>query len=497
MTTSVTPASPLLLLLLATILLAAAALPSYPSAALFGAVSLVSAAGACTDDFDCSLAGSCVNGKCECQAWTKGDDCAALNLAPLSSADAVRPIVEPTSPPGNWTRWGGSVVHDADGDGMYHMFAAEMAEGCTLGVWTFKSQVMHATSSSATGPFTRVGVAIPSEAHNPVLTRDPSDGTWLIWTCGCPYTPQHAAGCARETVTCPGGAPPQWTTTVYSSASLSGPWEAHPDILGNITRAWSTASIGSQNVSPVFDATSKSGALTLMFKGPDNNTEASIATAPSWRGPYTLRHVNVFARYFAQNITNEDCYLWQSPADGFWHALSHRMSPADRGTFVSGGHAFAKDLDDWRYALTPAYTDQVALSGGGTYNLQRRERPQLLFGSDGLPAVLFNGVTKSTGGGGTGYDGNCFTFPQKLGTAAAAAPPANAPSASAASVVGFSCDDANCTGPPSSPSNVIGPLPADVCCTIHDPDGNPPFGAMVRLARHYPRTTCSVRVPEQ
>ena len=76
----------------------------------------------------------------------------------------------------------------------------------------------------------------------------------------------------------------------------------------------------------------------------------------------------------------------------------------------------------------------------------------------------------------------------------------NAPPASAASVVGFSCDDANCTGPPSSPSNVIGPLPADVCCTIHDPDGNPPFGAMVRLATTYPRTTHHMQctcVPEQ
>ena len=376
---------------------------------------VVSAACACTDDFDCSLAGSCVNGKCQCQAWTKGDDCAALNLAPVSSADAVHAIVEPTSPPGNWTRWGGSVVHDVDGDGMYHMFAAEMAEGCKLNVWTFKSRVMHAVSNSSTGPFTRVGVAIPFEAHNPVLTRDPSDGTWLIWTCGCPYTPKHADGCASEApVICPGGAQAQWTTTVYSSASLYGPWEPHPDILGNITRG----RLGSQNVSPVFDQTS-SGPLTLMFKGPDNNTEASIATAPSWRGPYTLVQVNVFAKYFEENITNEDCFMWQSAADGYYHVLSHRMSPADRGTFVSGGHAFAKSIDDWKYALTPAYTDELELSDGGTYALQRRERPQLMFGADGLPALLFNGVTVRTSPSGSGYDGTCFTFPQKLGTAAA------------------------------------------------------------------------------
>ena len=43
-----------------------------------------SSAAACSTDLDCSLAGSCVAGKCECEAWTKGADCAALNLSPLA-----------------------------------------------------------------------------------------------------------------------------------------------------------------------------------------------------------------------------------------------------------------------------------------------------------------------------------------------------------------------------------------------------------------------------
>ena len=220
---------------------------------------------ACTSDLDCSLAGSCESGRCRCQAWTKGEDCAALNLAPIGSAADIRSIVEPAE---NRTRWGGSVVHDTDGDGMYHLFAAEMAEGCSLGVWTFKSQVVHAVGNSSAGPFRRVGVAIPSEAHNPVLSRDPTDDTWLIWTCGCPFAPARADGCAHEVPSCPGGAPAQWTTTVYSSKSLDGPWEPHVDVLGNITRG----RLGSQNVSPVF---AEDGSVTLMFKGPDNNTEAS------------------------------------------------------------------------------------------------------------------------------------------------------------------------------------------------------------------------------
>ena len=40
------------------------------------------------------------------------------------------------------------------------------------------------------------------QAHNPVLSRA-TDGTWLIWTCGCPHEAQP--GCSRGALTCPGG----------------------------------------------------------------------------------------------------------------------------------------------------------------------------------------------------------------------------------------------------------------------------------------------------
>ena len=139
-------------------------------------------------------------------------------------------------------------------------------------------QVIHAIADSPLGPFTRVGIAIPTEAHNPVLSLDTNDGTWLIWTCGCPHAwPPGDGNCTRQPLTCPGGAQAPWTTTVYSSKSLDGPWVPHVDLLGNITRG----RLGSQNVSPIMHA---DGSLHLMFKGPDNNTEASIAYAPHWKG---------------------------------------------------------------------------------------------------------------------------------------------------------------------------------------------------------------------
>jgi len=88
----------------------------------------LSSSTACSTDVDCSLAGACVSGKCHCEGWTKGADCAALNLVPLTSAALLAPAVLPVS---NTTRWGSSPAFEG---GVYHLFSAEMADHCTLGV---------------------------------------------------------------------------------------------------------------------------------------------------------------------------------------------------------------------------------------------------------------------------------------------------------------------------------------------------------------------------
>ena len=90
-----------------------------------------------------------------------------------------------------------------------------------------------------------------------------ADGTWLIFTCGCPHEPAAEDCTAERSWTCPGGAEPAWTTTAYSSRSLDGPWEAHVDLLGEATRAVGGVKLGSQNVSPIMKA---DGSVVLMFK---------------------------------------------------------------------------------------------------------------------------------------------------------------------------------------------------------------------------------------
>ena len=370
----------------------------------------------CTDDLDCSLAGACVAGVCLCEKWTRGHDCAELNLKPLSSAKALTSAVVPVD---GTTRWGGSVVEDRNGT--FHMFGAEFANDCSLASWGHQSRVYHAVSDNATGPFTRLGVAVGTEAHNPVMTRDPVDGTWLLFTMGCPYDNSKDQSCAKTNISCGvHGIGAYWTTTVYSSMSLNGPWEPHVDLLGNLTLGWFS---GSQNVAPMFNS---NGSIVLMFKGTNKDDElqqgqatpCNIATAPQWRGPYTILKYNIFGQYVKDDIVTEDCFLWRQPA-GTFQALCHRgkNSVEEPGgnwkTPNVGGHAFARTLDDWRYASTPSYTTEVALVSpeGGSLTIGRRERPQIFLGHDGTPSVLYNAVQPYP----KGTAGLDFTFAQTVG----------------------------------------------------------------------------------
>ena len=48
----------------------------------------------CSDELGCSLAGRCVAGKCLCEAWTKGEDCSVLRLAPLAKPADLQSVVQ-------------------------------------------------------------------------------------------------------------------------------------------------------------------------------------------------------------------------------------------------------------------------------------------------------------------------------------------------------------------------------------------------------------------
>ena len=55
-------------------------------------------------------------------------------------------------------------------------------------------------------------------------------------------------------------------------------------------------------------------------------------------------------------------------------------------------HAFSRDGVKWALAETAPYSYAVNYSDATTALLWRVERPQLVFGADGAPTALFNGV---------------------------------------------------------------------------------------------------------
>lgn len=88
---------------------------------------------------------------------------------------------------------------------------------------------------------------------------------------------------------------------------------------------------------------------------------------------------------------------------------------------VVGGHAMSLTADlfgEWEYNYwTAAYAMQVNWAAPSTQApplLLRRERPKLLFGLDGRPTHLFNGVSIGDATTGDPAQRNSFTFAQAL-----------------------------------------------------------------------------------
>jgi hypothetical protein len=94
--------------------------PSYDPHAVSGTVDWP-----CRSDEDCSLNGECsAAGACACrQAW-KGRRCETLAILPATRGAGYRG----TDGGANTSSWGGAVLKG--GDGLYHMWAAEMTEHC-------------------------------------------------------------------------------------------------------------------------------------------------------------------------------------------------------------------------------------------------------------------------------------------------------------------------------------------------------------------------------
>jgi hypothetical protein len=147
------------------------------------------AASACSNDYECSLNGVCKAGACACDVPWTGAACAMIGFDPAPAGGMYGFGV-----PFATSSWGGNALEDG---GLWHLFVTEIAgTGCGLHAWGHSSTVVHATSKTPEGPYTKQGLALPHQAHNPQTIKIGQH--WYIFHIGTAANAGEPAPCNEQ-----------------------------------------------------------------------------------------------------------------------------------------------------------------------------------------------------------------------------------------------------------------------------------------------------------
>lgn len=146
---------------------------SWPMNITSGTVSLPPPGPCTSDGLCCSLNGDLVNGSCRCDPAWRGDDCGELALVPAASLDGAyqtKVNMSDCAVSCGPSSWGGLPLRN-ETDGMYHLFASQFVQNCTLGGWNPGSTVVRAVSSDPFGPYVYAETVFGTFHHNPTVRR--------------------------------------------------------------------------------------------------------------------------------------------------------------------------------------------------------------------------------------------------------------------------------------------------------------------------------------
>lgn len=353
------------------------------------------AAHACDSDFDCSGGlGVCnaVDGTCSCKAGWTGSSCNEMKFVPNSARRAY--------PSTLWT-WGGSPI--VDDTGVFHLFSSEMSNQCGILHYCVSSRVIHLTSPSATGPYTRREIALSPRAdawdngaiHGISVHRLPNK-TYVLFYMGSMQPglkkqPNCSAGSGEKSANSTFGSHAGRRIGIATAQSLEGPWRRlSAPIFGPDAHAWDNIDVS--NPSPIIQ---KNGSVILLYKGRGSRQQhMGLAFASSINGPYVRNSSGATA----PNLPGEDPWGWVDDETGIFHAVfhtgngrtsagSHRWSADGIHWYGDGSTAAYTGLMNWANDADPAHARKVTV-------LARRERPQILLqgeagSSYGRPRYLF------------------------------------------------------------------------------------------------------------
>ena len=350
---------------------------------------LPSGGGACAAAVDCHLCGLCRGGRCVCDPEWAGSDCAHLNLQPARLHSGYPSVPATAALPSNASfTWGGAVVRSA---GLYHGFFTEFLEHCpmTYGTWSTQTQIRHATSPAADGPWTPLDVAVPDAAGNPVLTQAP-DGTWLLY-----FTSHRWRGPTRNCSGavsawgpphyCKNGSDPNMQcaqgVSLAHSKTLAGPWTIQMDVV----KFWAT-----NPGAPIFRAGNGSAPASMLMAYKTATVIAGTMcrcigalTAENWTAwPYNHFPLGAPNACIGADPHLEDpSNLWEDRR-GNVHLLTHNNG--------WGGAAASPDFGrSWHFNFSRlSYDYEVEFEDGSKLACVKREEPKVLLGEDGQPTML-------------------------------------------------------------------------------------------------------------
>ncbi len=338
----------------------------------------------------------------------------ALGLAALGTRSMSVAATAPTAPTSalgddvDFSRWlqpvpAGAVFEDPEfsiwcgsavrgDDGKYHLFYSRWPRRLGHKAWVTHSEVARAVADRPEGPYRHADVVPPARGggfwdgsctHNPTILR--VGKKYCLY-----YMGNYGDGIVQQ--------PLNWTHRnhqrigVATADSPAGPWTrfdrpvvdisadaAAPDALMTSNPAVCVRPGG--GVLMVYKAVATQGKPP--FGGPVVHL---VATADRPEGPFAKRLAPIFTRP-GEHFAAEDPFIWH---DGDrYRGIVKDNNGIFTGRGCSLAHWESRDGFDWRPAKHVfVTTPEIVWTDGKRRKLDALERPQLIFGADGRPAVL-------------------------------------------------------------------------------------------------------------
>ena len=354
----------------------------------------------CMSDGDCSFAGLCVAGACECDVGFMGATCSAFSnstAVPMLSGFRMN----------DFHVWGSQVVYSS-ADQRYFMAASIYPAALPfLSQWLFTATIAGASALTPLGPYQFDSVLLPQgspdawdrNVMNPKLLRAPNAGsdTWLLF-----YTGNSYVG-----VTPHAGMPPPTNQSLAQASQCLGLATApHPS--GPFTRMhaapvlvprpgmWDARIISNAAIAPfggnstalliVYKSSSPAGAGTAQTR-----VCLGVARADAYDAPIVRLRDDPILPCPDNSFYAEDPTLWRD-VSGTFHLVFKDFVGHYTHEGYSGAHAVSTDGGvTWALTTPPlAYTTTHLWTDGALRTQHSQERVQILLNAtDGSPMAVF------------------------------------------------------------------------------------------------------------